>query len=97
MDKNTQFKAVIATIADDVRTKKNNKQFLRCTVKFQDGVLAGKTYFAQRTLGASKAAIKVGQEVICHMSVVDNNPFFEISTGGQVTDKAELIAALGLK
>jgi hypothetical protein len=97
VEKATSFKASILSIADDVRTKKNSKQFLLCTVKFQDGPLAGKSYFAQRTLGGSKASIKVGQDVICHMSLVDNNPFFEISTGGQVTDKAEIIAALGLK
>jgi hypothetical protein len=97
MEKNTTFKGSIVTISDDVRTKKNSKQFLLCTVKFSDGPLAGKTYFAQRTLGASKARISVGQDVTLHMSVVDNNPFFEISTGGQVTDKAEIIAALGLK
>lgn len=94
---NKTFKASILSIADDIRTKSNNKQFLLCTVQFKDGPLTGKSYFAQRTLGGSKANITVGQDVTCYMTVVDNNPFFEISTGSQVTDKADIIAALGLK
>ena len=93
----TKFKASILTIADDVRTKSNSKQFLLCTVKFQDGPLRGETYFAQRTLGTNKAAPKVGQDCICYMTVgSDNNPFFEISLGSQVSDKATIQKALGL-
>jgi hypothetical protein len=93
---NNQFKAEILTIADDVRSKINGKQFLLGTVKFKEGPLKDMTYFAQRTLGEKKAAIRVGQEINAIMSIVDNNPFFEISTGSSVTDKGQLLAALGL-
>lgn len=90
------FKATIVTISDDVRTKSNGKEFLVTTVKFTEGTLTGKTYFAQRTLGADKNSITVGQDVTCYLSVVDNKPFFEISTGGNVDSADDIMASLGL-
>jgi hypothetical protein len=88
------FKAEILTISDDVRTKSNGKQYLVTTVKFLDGPLTGKSYFAQRTLGENKATVQVGQAVTAHLSVVDNKPFFEISTGSSVNSAEELMALL---
>lgn len=94
---NNKFKAEILTISDDVRTKNGNgKQYLVCTVKFTEGPLKGMTYFAQRTLGEKKAPISVGQQVIAISSVVDNVPYFEVSTGSQVSDKDDILAALGM-
>lgn len=88
------FKATIVTISDDVRTKSNGKEYLLTTVKFVGGKLAGKTYFAQRTLGDGKSNIVVGQDVLCYLSVVDNKPFFEISTGASVDSADDIMNAL---
>lgn len=94
---NNQFKAEILTIADDVRTKSNGKQYLVCTVKFSEGPLKDMPYFAQRTLGEKKAAISVGQTINAIMSIdSEGNPWFEISTGSQVASKEEILAALGM-
>lgn len=96
------IKATIESISDTVKTKKGNgKQYLVCTVKFTEGKLNGKTYFAQRTLGENKSAISVGQNVQCIPNIVTTEdgkklPFFEISTGVPVTDASEILAALGL-
>lgn len=96
---NKSFKATITRIMDEVKTKSNGKQFMTAFVKFSDGPLAGKEYFAQRTLGEGKTEIKVGQDVRCMLSVVDDNgtkrPFFEISTS-QVDSAEDILAALGL-
>lgn len=94
------FKAIISRIYDDVSTKSNGKEFMLTEVKFVDGPLAGKEYFANRTLGENKAEITVGQEVRCIMNVVANEdgtkrPFFEISTS-RVDSAADILAALGL-
>lgn len=92
-------KAVILTITDiNPKTglqyaKSNGKQYRLCTVKFIGGVLNGKTQFANRTIGADKAPISVGDEVGCYVSYADNKPFFEISTSA-VVDSAEDIMAL---
>lgn len=93
---NNQFKAEILTISDEVKTKVNGKQYLVCTVKFLDGSLKGETYFAQRTLGEKKSPIRVGQEIVAIASVVDNRPYFEVSTGTTVSDSSVILAALEL-
>lgn len=101
MSNNKTFKAEILTINDEVRTK-NLKEgltgsYLLCTVKFLEGGAKGKEYFAQRTLKTGKAPIHVGQEVTLYMTLGTNgNPFFEISTGGNVCDTDELKNLLGL-
>ena len=94
------FNASIVSISDDVKTKTNGKQYLTCRVKFTEGVLADKTYFAQRTLGENKASISVGQTIKAVLNVAPNAdgvdvPYFEISTSS--VDSAEsIMAALGL-
>ena len=94
---NTQsFDAVITLINDEIKSKSNGKQYLQCEVEFKEGRLAGKKYFAQRTLGENKASVSVGQSVKCILNVVETDgvkrPFFEISTSR--VDSAEDIMAL---
>jgi hypothetical protein len=94
-----QFEAQVVTVSDVVKTKKNSiSTFNVCTVKFLEGKLAGKQYFAQRTLtdknGNKKSPVNVGQKVTVYLSVVENLPFFEIGTGGGSVDSAEDIMAL---
>jgi hypothetical protein len=93
------IKAIIKSISEEVKTKSNKKQFLVCTVEFTEGKFAGKTFFAQRTLGENKSAISVGQSVNCMPTIVKaedgtERPFFEISTGTTVTDANEILALL---
>ena len=95
------IKATIESISDTVKTKSNGNEYVVCTVKFAEGKLEGKTYFAQRTLGEKKSPISVGQNVQCIPNIVTTEdgkkiPFFEISTGVPVTDASEILAALGL-
>ena len=95
------YNAIITSISDEVKSKTNGKQYLTTIVKFTDGPLSNKTYFAQRTLGESKAAIKVGQNVKAILNVVLDEqgvkrPFFEISTS-LVDDASSIMAALGLQ
>ncbi len=93
------IKAVIKSISEEVKTKSNGKQFLVCTVEFMEGKFAGKTFFAQRTLGENKSAVSVGQAINCMPTIVtdaegNERPFFEISTGTTVTDANEILALL---
>lgn len=95
-----EFKAVVETVSDVVKTKSNGSTYNVCTVKFLDGKLQGKTYFAQRTLlnkdGVEKTAVNEKQEVRVYLQIVDNKPFFEISTGSSVDSADDIMAALGL-
>jgi hypothetical protein len=93
---NKTFKAEIVSVSDVVKTKSNGKQYAVAVVRFTEGPIRGKEYFAQRTLGADKSNIRVGQSVTCYMSVANGNPFFEISTGANVCDTDELKGLLGL-
>ena len=94
------IKAVIKSISEEIKTKKGNgKQYLVCTVEFTEGKFAGKTFFAQRTLGENKSAISVGQSINCMPTIVKGEdgierPFFEISTGVTVTNADEILALL---
>jgi hypothetical protein len=97
---NQSFSATIVSINAEVKEKSNGKQYLNARVKFTEGALKEKTYFAQRTLGENKASIAVGQEVRCILNLVTNEdgtqlPFFEISTS-IVSNQNEILAALGL-
>ena len=95
------FSASIVEIFSDIRTKKGNgKSFLLTRVRFTDGPLAGKVYFAQRTLGEGKASISVGQEIKAIMNIAPNAegvnvPYFEISTSS-VDSAEDIMSALGL-
>lgn len=94
------FNASIVEIYSDVRPKSNGKSFLLTRVRFSDGPLAGKVYFAQRTLGENKASISVGQSIKAIMNVAPNEkgvnvPYFEISTS-TVDSADDIMAALGL-
>jgi hypothetical protein len=97
----TEFKAVVVEVSDEVKSKSNGSTYNVCTVKFLDGNLQGKTYFAQRTLlnkdGVSKKPVNENQEVLVYLQIVDNKPFFEISSGSNSVDSADdIMAALGL-
>jgi uncharacterized OB-fold protein len=94
------YNAVITEISEEVKTKSNGKQYLTAIVRFADGPLVGKTYFAQRTLGENKASVNVGQSVKAVLNLVTDDqgvkrPFFEISTS-KVDDASSIMAALGL-
>lgn len=94
------YNAQIASISEEVKTKSNGKQYLTAVVKFSDGPLVGKTYFAQRTLGESKASIHVGQSIKAVLNIVTDDagvkrPFFEISTS-MVDSADDIMASLGL-
>jgi hypothetical protein len=99
MNTNQTFDAVVLTVSDEAFPKSNGKFFTRCTVEFKSGPLAGKRYFAQRTLGESKAIVNVGQSVKCILSYAEQDgvkrPFFEISTSmvDSVDDIMSLLSA----
>ena len=97
---NQSFSATIVSINAEVKEKSNGKQYLTARVKFTEGALKDKVYFAQRTLGENKASIAENQEVRCIVNITtDDNgvktPYFEISTS-TVNDKNDILAALGL-
>jgi len=56
-------KAEIISIGDEALQKVNGVEYLRCEVRYTAGKLAGKTFFANRTLGEDKAPIEVGMPV----------------------------------
>jgi hypothetical protein len=94
------FQAEILRIEEEVFTKSNGNQYMRCEVSFKSGPLTGKSYFAQRTLGDNKASISVGQNVACILNVVTDKdgvkrPFFEISTS-RVDSAESILDALGM-
>lgn len=89
------FRATIVDINDEIRSKSNGKEFQLCRVQFTDGVLKGKTYFANRTLGVDKNPITVGQDILAYLTVVEDKPFFEISTS-VVDDADEIMGLLGM-
>lgn len=100
MATNQSFDATIVTINEEIKTKSNGKQYLTCEVSFNNGPLAGKCYFAQRTLGENKAEVSVGQDVRVLLNVVTDadgkkRPFFEVSTS-RVDAAEDIMAALGL-
>lgn len=94
----TSFDAIILNIQDEARPKSNGKFYQLCQVEFTSGKLAGKKYFAQRTLGENKSAITVGQSIKAIMQIVTDDagvqrPFFEISTS-QVDSAEDILSAL---
>lgn len=94
------YNATITSISEEVKSKSNGKQYLTTVVRFSDGPLANKTYYAQRTLGESKASIHVGQNIKAILNIgVDEEgvkrPYFEVSTS-LVDDASSIMAALGL-
>ena len=100
MATNQSFDATIVLIEEEIFSKSNGKQYLRCEVAFKSGPLVGKKYFAQRTLGENKAEISVGQDVKVLLNVVTDKdgvkrPFFEVSTS-RVDSADDIMAALGM-
>lgn len=101
-----RYGATIESISDEIKIKKGSgREYVVCTVLFNEGPLTGKTYFAQRTLGfdekgRQKTMVTVGQNVNCIANKgvdADGNtrPYFEIGTGTPVTDSSEILALLG--
>lgn len=108
-NENQSFAAIVGTVLTTTREgqplMKNRADgtqapYALCTVEITEGVLVGKTVWAQRTLlnrdGVVKSAVEPKQEVRVVLSVVDNKPFFEIQTGTSVTADADTMALLGL-
>ena len=100
MSQTKSFNGTIVEIYDEAREKSNGKSFLLTRVRFTEGPLAGKVYFAQRTLGENKASISVGQSIKAILNVAPNadgvsTPYFEISTSS-VDSADDIMAALGL-
>lgn len=97
MAREWQSKGKVISVGSEVKTKSNGGTFVVCTVAHFDGALAGKTYFAQRTLsnaeGVSKEMVHVGDEVQLYNSISDDgrNIFTSISKGANVDDIAELL------
>jgi hypothetical protein len=101
-----RYGAIIETISDEVKIKKGSgREYVVCTVLFNEGPLEGKTYFAQRTLGIDekgrqKTMVTIGQKVTCIANKGadaegNTRPYFEIGTGTTVTDADEILALLG--
>jgi hypothetical protein len=101
-----RYGATIETVSDEIKIKNGSgREYVVCTVLFNEGPLEGKTFFAQRTLGIDskgreKTMVTVGQKVSCIAEKgVDaegnTRPYFEISTGTSVTDASEILALLG--
>lgn len=101
-----ESKAVVVTVSSEVKNKMKDgaptgAKFVKCTVKHLDGVLAGKTFFANRTIVSKnqetgelkpKDNVKVGQEVIAHNRVQDGNMFTELSTASAVDNIEDILA-----
>lgn len=98
MAREWQSNGTVLTVSSEVKTKSSGATFVVCTVMHKDGALAGKSYFAQRTLtnaeGVSKENVKVGDSVQLYNSISDDgrNIFTSISKGAQVDDIAGLLA-----
>jgi hypothetical protein len=95
--KEWQSNGTVLTVGSEIKTKENGAKFVVCTVQHKDGALAGKSYFAQRTLinkdGVAKEPVKVGDEVQLYNQISDDNRniFTSISKGANVDDIAELL------
>ncbi len=96
--------AIVKEIYEDVHTKTKadgtpGNDYIRVKVKFTEGALNGKTWFANRTLGENRVQLTVGQEVICYgRNVVGDDgvtrAFFDISAS-TVTPVEDILAAMG--
>jgi hypothetical protein len=98
-----KVKAEILEIGDEELTKelKDGKQgkYLRCSVRFTEGALAGEEFWANRTLGEDKAEITVGQNVSVYLRFLERKQdgkqfcFGEISTSTKA-DAGDLLSKL---
>lgn len=91
-----QSKGIVETVSEDIRTKTNGGEFQKCTVKHLDGLFAGKTFFANRTIknadDTKKAPIVKDQEVTLYNRIDGDQIYSEISTSAPVASVAELLA-----
>lgn len=106
---NREFESIgrVVTVGSEIKTKSNGvSKFVKCTVEHTDGPLAGKTFWANRTLVSmnqetgepiEKSAVEVGQEVTLHNRVEQTAQgtqlFTEIASGARV-DSLDTILAL---
>lgn len=91
--------AIVKEIYEEVLTKTNGNEYMRVKVKFTEGALNGKTWFANRTLGENRVQLTVGQEVTCYGRKVKGEDgvtraFFDISAS-TVTPVEDILAAMG--
>jgi phosphoribosylformimino-5-aminoimidazole carboxamide ribonucleotide (ProFAR) isomerase len=95
--KEWQSNGKVLSVGTEVKTKVSGATYAVCTVMHQDGLLKGKSYFAQRTLknaqGVIKEGVKVGDDVQLYNQISDDgrNIFTSISKGANVDDIAELL------
>lgn len=95
---NLTFQATVVRAASKVLSKSNGGSYVLHNALVKDGVLAGKTVTAQRTLtnkdGDEKSPVEVGQEVTLHLSIVNGKHFFEIATMNNTATDEELSTLL---
>jgi hypothetical protein len=91
---------IIKTVSSNVKTKDNGvSMFVKCTVEHLDGDVAGKIFFANRSIrnkdGEDRETVEVGQKVKLFNTVKDGKIFTEVSTGVTVDSLESLLAMLG--
>jgi len=75
-----EFSATITSIIPKTYTKANGKQYLLMQCLCTSGKLDGVTVLAQRTIGADKKTLSVGDEVVLYHSLSPTGAhFFEVS------------------
>ena len=101
MSREFQSKGVVKSVGTEIKTKENGATFVVCTVLHTDGLIKGRTHFAQRTLknkdGVEKSNVAVGDEVQLYNQITDDgkNIFTSISKGNNVDDLSDLLALVG--
>jgi hypothetical protein len=108
-EKAPMYKATVGTVINTnkegqplTKTREDGRtaRYDLCTVEINEGPLAGKTVWAQRTLvnreGREKEPVVEKQEVSVVITIVENKPFFEIATGMPIASDEELMALLGV-
>lgn len=107
----TALKSLSATVTTVITTAKDGSPLMKkradgsespvalCGLKLTEGLHAGKTLWAQRTLvnrdGVAKEPVAKGDNVFATLtSVVDGKPFFEVTTSANASDE-DLLSAFG--
>lgn len=105
-----ESKVKVVTVSPTIHEKKDatgvltGGKFIKTTVKHLDGVFAGKTFFANRTIVSvdretkaltTKESVKVGQECVGYNRIHEGQIYTELSIASQVDDLAALLALAG--
>lgn len=106
MNREFESNGVVVTVGTEIKSKSNGvSKFVVCSVQHMDGPLAGKTYWAQRTVvsknpetgeAIEKEPVVAGQEVLLYNRIQTTDRgtqiFSEISTSAKVDDLGDLLA-----